>query len=333
LGSTDSSDRERGCQVCSLLRAIPLSLADFNAATAAHFIPKSCFALGHALFDEALLEEVRRVGARGGLATFSVTCPPNEQVMTEVAHLSDEGPYCGVGVPDPVTWTMRKHMLDWLTALAMDPTTPDNAPVAVPLGYIRDNPEDVDSYPCTRNVLAFLARSNIQIHYGAENSALTVQPLPSERGRNMDALHALPSRFAWRALNVAETAQLRWTMTSGSTHAYGPLTKSHPQHTVNEHVLPGTTRGSGWTSYSASQFAMAHFAAYGVRKGGKRLVVLVDLDTFTGPVVRLTTPAERSEQNLQPQAVHFASRAQEVLVHSQPVRVRQIGGFLLFLFS
>jgi hypothetical protein len=78
----------------------------------AHFIPKSCYTLAHALYEVEMLEEVYETATNGGMSTIQVNSSRDQHVMTEIAHLSDKGPYCGMGVPDPATWTLCKHTLD-----------------------------------------------------------------------------------------------------------------------------------------------------------------------------------------------------------------------------
>ena len=237
------------------------------------------------------------MAATGRLAQSGVHIGQNDTLPTDIACLATNGPYLGLGVPDPRPWLVSRHVLDYRLALLDPPSSAVYQSVATPLKHIRDYPNDTTSFPAARNALTYLARNNIQFHTGLTTQIQPLEVQTSKRGHHLSILSRLPTRYLWRALSNAGHLQLLENLDLYQSPAFGaPFEKVACSY--DQAIIHGSYNRTGHTSYSVSPYPAAHFAADGIAKKNEGTMVLIDSETISGYIQPLWSRDHRQEANL-----------------------------------
>ena len=325
-GAQEKRLKASGAKFVIAAKAIAFTTTEYSTAVASCLFPKTGFILGQLYANDSWAQYLKQVAATGRLAQSGVHIGQNDTLSTDIACLATNGPYLGLGVPDPRPWLVSRHVLDYRLALSYPPSSAVYQSVATPLKHIRDYPNDTTSFPAARNVLTYLARNNIQFHTGLNTQIQPLEVQTSKRGHHLSILSRLPTRYLWRALSNAEHLQLLNNLDLYQSASFGaPFEKEACSY--DHAIIHGSYKRTGHTSYSVSPYPAAHFAADGIKKNNEGTMVLIDSQTISGHIQPLWNKDHRQEANLSERASFYAARAQETLAPEQYINPESILGY------
>ena len=303
----------------NLTNALVLSKSDMTAtaAVATHLIPKTCFASSKAIFDLNFIEAVRLASSTAMYKSVGVHS--SNALSSAAAFISDKGSFSGMGTPDPLTWILRAHLLNLLTALNSPPNSPLHCAYAFPLHYIQSHPDDTTSFITMRNLCSLMTRYGISLHFGHPSRTHHVPMVPSPKAVNLSIIANLPPSMLFRALNNKEQTQLT-QRTHQHQPSFGPTSILHPLTTIRNAVDFGSRQNTHTTSFTLCPFVAAWYAFHSP-SAQERSIVLINRATLSGHIYDLSNQDGRAQALLTSRGQHLAAKSREVIASAQPVPV------------